>query len=774
MGSSELEAKSLLRECDEEDGGAMEFGPTIAQGARCPGRRALFVILLGVAAFAGVVGAAMRSRYEVTENLAATLAELQSMRSVEAKEAEAERRKFADEGDRELITMSHIKSCQEHTGDSLLNGTFCQQTSGLFDSLNDGSWNRWTDLGRILNDLWHEPNMLFREGIAYLMQKSFQYLFPLTNFVQGFPQPGFFNRVSDSFWATLGYSNPKWKPPVKGETMGVVTYQNYAKEHFGKSFPYPFFDEYYTGNRIPSWEDNENHQRAISILDSGVSFARRFGQEPMDSFRGLEPRFAFDNEALISVSWAGFEPLKPNEIKYASNGVWGVALIEKLVQRYGSVGGEVLGPLMTDSVFSVHLRHDGNRFYVDMSALEKYTTLPGFAPLGGKAAFEQRDGSLHMVFLQYNGTNYTDFTDPDTASDYKMKSKRSGWRMAEAALITSLLSMTNLVLHVKDLHLELAAAFQAVTVDAFADNPTHPLRRLLDPFVSRSVQATNDNFKLLFEYNAAEFSLAPLPVDEQLRLMDDFIREQPLNLAELDMESFGDLRNMSASFSTKEAVSDPSKWGWRWHYRSRVVQRLYDELIDCRLGQMYKEVEALNNDEAVQAWYQSMVQHLPALSRATKSNPDWAPAKKPDFLSLKRVLRVLLVWLSWIHEDVGHSAASYVYNPVYTPMCVPEDGVGVPMASWVFNVAAYRGFVFLERAALLDEELPNFWFGEEVCTGWWLWRKCTVPETDNDKQCFKTFQSALTKLGEDDKAFHECEKEGFYSCVGRVETAVSS
>merc|ERR1719382_2131198 len=159
-----------------------------------------------------------------------------------------------------------------------------------------------------------------------------------------------------------------------------------------------------------------------------------------------------------------------------------------------------------------------------------------------------------------------------------------------------------------------------------------------------------------------------------------------------------------------------------------------------------------------------MVQHLPALSRATKSNPDWAPAKKPDFLSLKRVLRVLLVWLSWIHEDVGHSAASYVYNPVYTPMNVPEDGVGVPFKSWVFNVLAYRGFVFLERAVLLDKP-PTHWFDTETCSGFMWWRTCETPETDKGLQCFENFQKDLRALGDTDIAFSQCEKTGFYSCV---------
>merc|ERR1711920_963117 len=115
--------------------------------------------------------------------------------------------------------------------------------------------------------------------------------------------------------------------------------------------------------------------------------------------------------------------------------------------------------------------------------------------------------------------------------------------------------------------------------------------------------------------------------------------------------------------------------------------------------------------------------------------------------TLRNVLRTLFVWLAWVHEDVGHSAAAYVYNPVHTPMCVPEDGVGVPLKSWAFNALAYRGFVFLHRAALLDEP-PDFWFDGNA----------------DAKTCFSSFQESLRQKGQEDVAFSECDQNGFYSC----------
>merc|ERR1719428_1153267 len=118
-----------------------------------------------------------------------------------------------------------------------------------------------------------------------------------------------------------------------------------------------------------------------------------------------------------------------------------------------------------------------------------------------------------------------------------------------------------------------------------------------------------------------------------------------------------------------------------------------------------------------------MMTHIPSLKRAIHLYPEWA-GEKLTVSTLRNVARTIMVWLSWIHEDVGHSAAAYVYNPVYTPMCMPEDGVGVPLNSWAFNALAYRGFVFLHRAELLEEP-PEFWFDGNA----------------NAKQCFLDFQS---------------------------------
>ena len=607
-----------------------------------------------------------------------------------------------------------------------------------------GSLMNISQAGR-LSDFFDSIKSHVHFQVAFFSALASNALFPLTNFVDGF-------RDGDS-------EDDKWNKPVPGERVGIVSYDEYARS-VGASFTveHEYFKQYFTGARVPSWEDNKSHDSAVKLLDSGVKSLRRTGIEPIEILYGTESRFAFDNEGLIKATWNGFKFMGPREIKYASNGVHGIAVIE----RYDSE--DSLGILVTDSVFSIHLVYDQSTdtYGIDLSKLEKYTPIEGYSKMGGKATFKLIDGRLQTTRLEYFGNEYTsvDFQDPDVRQAYQ-ENRLVGWRFAEKAIIASLLSLTNLVIHVKDLHLELAAAFQAVAVDSFADSIDNPVSRLLQPFIHRSIQATNDNFKLLFEYKASEFSLAPLPNSEQMRLIGDFIETEPLKLSDLDMVNFARNRHMPSEAVGKDGF-------WRWHYRASKVQDLYESMIGCFLDHNYPTEENLVADKAIRLWWANLFKFMPAISRMEDS--PWA-SRELSRAGIKNVLKTMFTWLSWVHEDVGHSAASLVYNPVYTPMGVPTDGKGVPFNMFVFNSAAYRGFVFLNRAKLLDVA-PDYWFsegGEELCPG--DNGKCSQ---GSDRHCFEAFQFSLQDLGVTDSAFSECGKNGFYSCVDFVETGVSS
>jgi hypothetical protein len=215
------------------------------------------------------------------------------------------------------------------------------------------------------------------------------------------------------------------------------------------------------------------------------------------------------------------------------------------------------------------------------------------------------------------------------------------------------------------------------------------------------------------------------------------------------MANFARKRNMPAADSTGSGF-------WRWHYRTSKIQQLFQDLIECNLDKHYYADSALENDPLVKSWWAEMIAKMPALKRSIEANTGFATESLTK-IGLVNVLKTLFTWVSWVHEDVGHSAAAFVYNPVHTPMAVPADGKGIPLKMVSFNVAVYRNFVFLERAKLLDP-LPDHWFSDLA----------------NDKQCMMTFQDSLRTLGVNDKAFSECDNNGFYSCVDRVETSVSS
>ena len=98
----------------------------------------------------------------------------------------------------------------------------------------------------------------------------------------------------------------------------------------------------------------------------------------------------------------------------------------------------------------------------------------------------------------------------------------------------------------------------------------------------------------------------------------------------------------------------------------------------------------------------SVARSAKAVQTAGKPSVDVAKelAKLPplNVETLSRVLRTLILWTSWVHEDVGHSFGSFIYNPVHTPGFVPADGKGIPTPALIYRVAMFRSFVAVERS----------------------------------------------------------------------------
>ncbi|CAJ1439532.1 unnamed protein product [Effrenium voratum] len=161
--------------------------------------------------------------------------------------------------------------------------------------------------------------------------------------------------------------------------------------------------------------------------------------------------------------------------------------------------------------------------------------------------------------------------------------------------------------------------------------------------------------------------------------------------------------------------------------------------------------------------------------------PEAAPAAVEELPevsveNLARVLRTLLVWTSWIHEDVGHAWATFVYNPIHTPGFVPLDGKGICTPALIYRVAAFRNFVAVERNKLSDP-IDDMLFTKTHCSqeeGPFSWQSCSNAVNGVVMAAFETFRNNLRNLQRSRAEFGECGEFGFYSCSDRVESSASS
>lgn len=890
------------------------------------------------------------------------------------------------------LTFADVAEAMDPT--FLLDGDFWQLTRNIFANMTP-AWNDWNRVIDMVKNVRRENQEQTALGSAFLTNFVSNVIFASSNFVQGFTRPNIefmgnyhlevqnFAEESENEGCNIRTFNNfmsfcMWPKPKTGIPTGIVSAQDFIRTKFQANLPdHTFFETIYTGENVPPWEDDRGLRSAFKLLESGIQTAREFGIEPIESVRASsEERFAFDAEGLQALHEIGFG----FPADYRSGSLSGAAAVENLLRKYGA-GSDVLGVLMTETVLSSHLTFNGSHFIADCTNLEKYEALPGYAKLGGRALFEERDGRLATVSLKYDGKTFTSFDDEQSEADYK-RSKLSGWHFAEKAIIASLLVKTELLVHVKQIHLEIAPVLQAVTVDAFADNLSHPLRRMLEPFVSRGIQATASNLQLWFQMRAGEFGLAPLAMEEQLKLLHDSFENEPLNLAELDMDRFAEVRGMKRFTADKEG-----RWNWKWYQRASKMQTKFEQFVECWLSKNYPQDELLLQDPFLIAWWTSLVEHMPALQSAllhvlqqstsvpptsgppttppptsgppttrpptsgtptsttslpstpaltnppterskqgsgtnfghpfkpkaetiaqtttpfqtsvsqedasagqsvqgvphwfqpiadavanaekgnvdvksgsgTRSDkptwfdptanaptsvsdaaptnvqnasPQWfapespnpsaqqvlpaepsvqsttsagfygvaqlhpdvpSPASPPGMLktwrrlsisevsrvplpdrkSLVQILRTLMLWVSWIHEDVGHAAATFIHNPVYTPIFVPKDGIGIPIVPYTLAVAAYRNFVFLKRPTLLDAP-PDHWFDEhKICKKKLIFLK-SCDEPARDKQCYVNLQENLKGLAANDVLFKQCGQNHFYSCVHDVETSAST
>ena len=610
---------------------------------------------------------------------------------------------------------------------------------------------------------------IFSQGLCYIMAKSDKIqtayynnmggsvLYERMNFLRGYE---FWGK-----WPIVGaVQGARWVAPVADEASNVVKFSDMSPVDYGPDAA-RFMSKFFSGEAVPSNERDSGHEMGMSMITSSLK-----GADVTCLTAAMLPRFPFDHNMLMKAAWDGFTWFDYHEFKYASNGDFGYQVAMARAVEQGPAGTpcqDHLGLVMSETVFSAHLTYNSakSQFELDLTDMEQFTPILGYAKMGGKATFvfdntRGKYGRLRTTSITYGGKTFgpSDFANPQTLLDEK-NNMWTGWRFAEKCILSSLCAQTNLIMHVKGLHMEIAAAFQGTTIDAFKTNVKHPLRRLLDQFTHRNIQSTNGNWDLLFANKAAEFSLAPLYGSEQLRLIGWYVENKPLSMSTMSMPEFAASRGMSA-YSVKppnNAAGRPTQFFWRWHYRATKAQTMMVDLLNCWVGKN-GGWDSILQDPLTIEWWTRMRTALPSISRAIDVDSAWISAGVLNRDSFTKVVSTIMVWVTHIHEDVGHSASYVVYNPVITPMQVPADGIGVPFNSFAYNTNAYRTFVFLERAKLLETP-PDFWF---------------IEGTQLDKSCYTDMQATYTNWGATDDAFSDCGPKGFYSCVEHVETSVSS
>ena len=385
------------------------------------------------------------------------------------------------------------------------------------------------------------------------------------------------------------------------ESMEVMPISEYASG-WATAPLFGSFKKLYTASKEPSWELQPGQGQIFRMVKEGLDAAKAAGMDPSHLAAEVRPgfRFAFDLEGILASLQEGFYWGTFDQMKYASNGAFGASVIEE------KANGDTLGYLLMKSQLAMHLKEENGQLVADLSDLEKYKPIEGFASLGGKATFEWKNGRLRTVELVYNGKVYD--RKKDVSNSKFQESILEGWDFAEKAIIASLLAKTQLLIHVKTIHMELAPTLQAVTIEALKGFKEHPLRQFLEPFTTRNIQATNNNLKVWFEFRGGEFGLAPLTVEEQLQLIADDMAKVPLNLAELDMKRFAEARGW-----TKLGFAPD------WYQRALEVQGLFDGLIrEWAQGAFEGDDLNLQKDTGVVMWWKSLHEKMPSFQRAAK------------------------------------------------------------------------------------------------------------------------------------------------------------
>eukprot|EP00755_Sulcionema_specki_P011369 Sspe_Gene.48866::Locus_25828_Transcript_2_3_Confidence_0.429_Length_1435::g.48866::m.48866 len=149
----------------------------------------------------------------------------------------------------------------------------------------------------------------------------------------------------------------------------------------------------------------------------------------------MEPRFAFDEAGLVEGTWNGFDYMGPYDVKYASNGVHGMRVVDRLLGSHAT--RDTVGVMVTESVFGAHLTYAAERdeYVLDLNWLARYRPIAGYAGLGGRATFRHNGRRLETTRIELaNGTAFAPGAWEGPVAGGVPAVGAAGWVYAEKAL----------------------------------------------------------------------------------------------------------------------------------------------------------------------------------------------------------------------------------------------------------------------------------------------------------------------------------------------------
>lgn len=276
---------------------------------------------------------------------------------------------------------------------------------------------------------------------------------------------------------------------------------------------------------------------------------------------------------------------------------------------------------------------DADRYVIDLEHLGNYAVRPGLCRLGSTMHFTERDGTLAISAIEYQG----EMIAPGTGK----------WKLAERIALAGLMTHMTVWRQGMEYHVGGLAPVAVVTHNMPA---AHPLRRLLAAHTAQTMVA-NYSTHLTLRRSGWDVRALSFPYDTLLRYYDDGARS--FDIRRLDVQADAERRRIPATLHYPYLPQAMRYWD------------LIESYVTTYIEHTYADEERLQADTAAQTWFDTLDRsivngirsYVPSLTKA----------------HLTKLCTLIIYSVSVTHTENG----LWIYAP-FIPTTVRQDGVGQP------------------------------------------------------------------------------------------------